>query len=442
MKKIFSIFAAGALMLTSCTDIWLDHDAPQLYFGNSGCTVNDVWTIEGESYCGNLTVYCSGIRPDSKAGSVVATFAVDNSLVEHYNEDISQQYSGQVEILPESCYSLPSSMSVTIPAGSAQVSIPIEFNLDAVKAACTNPDKIYAVPVKLTSTDKYVLNSDETLTEAIYGIRINNPRFYFYNNRDGVVAAGKKLVIGEENLPDHFYVAAYGVPMGNYKLDVVYDPAALEKEFPGSLILPESCYTAVTTEMVYKDAGNMAVLKVEYNPEGLEYGKAYYLPLTITTAKYDVDEAYKTIFIKVEIKNEYEGTYSSRLSVEAESTGRIGTYSVTKDIVSYTDDTIEMQVATNNTVAGGSATSTSGATTYNDKYFRLKIIPTDNKERYNVEYILVTDKAKANNTPATFEPDPENESYYDWNGERLVLNYRWKHTDGKWINVSEILIAN
>jgi hypothetical protein len=93
---------------------------------------------------------------------------------------------------------------------------------------------------------------------------------------------------------------------------------------------------------------------------------------------------------------------------------------------------------TNNTIAGG---TTGTSTTYNNKYYRLKIIPNAaDKNKWGVQIILITDMGTSN-SPATLEFRPDKESYFDWDNETFYLFYRFKHSDGKWINADEILEA-
>jgi hypothetical protein len=276
------------------------------------------------------------------------------------------------------------------------------------------------------------------------------PSFYFYANRAGVTLASTKLITGSDSYNDSFVIASYGVPAGDYTLTIAYDAAAFAAAptsvIPkSSLILPEDAVTVKTPTVTIKGGSDHPVAEVSYDPSKLEFLKSYYLPLSITAASaYAPNDTLKTTFVKVEKKNPYERNYASILSVQDSTTMRTGAYSAKKAPTSYTDDAIEMQIATNNTLAGAAAGKAT-ATTYNNKYIRIKVVPTDDPKKFAVEYLLVTDKATRNNSPATFEADPNNPSYYDWEKEEFVLNYRWRHPDkatGKWVTVSEVMQAN
>ena len=94
----------------------------------------------------------------------------------------------------------------------------------------------------------------------------------------------------------------------------------------------------------------------------------------------------------------------------------------------------------NKTIAG--ATSVTGtSTTFNNKYMRIKIIPTDDPAHYNIELIKVTDSG-SKNSPDTLELIPDKDSYYNSNREEFVLNYRWKDSKGYWMEVTETAISN
>lgn len=110
-------------------------------------------------------------------------------------------------------------------------------------------------------------------------------------------------------------------------------------------------------------------------------------------------------------------------------------YSTTKSITSYDNDIVEMQIAMNKTIAG--ATSQTGtSTTFNNKYMRIKIIPTDDPTHYDIELIKVDDSG-SKNSPASLELMPDVDSYFNYSREEFVLNYRWKDSKGYWMEVTE-----
>ena len=118
-------------------------------------------------------------------------------------------------------------------------------------------------------------------------------------------------ILDNLNLKYKYDVIAEGVPDGNYTVNFAYNPAALEAFYPGMDILPEDAVT-ITPSSVYKDRSNHAYLEFELFPEKLGFFKTYYLPITITSAsEYAGDAVLGNFFMTVEMKNEYEKTYSS-----------------------------------------------------------------------------------------------------------------------------------
>ncbi|MDD2594772.1 MAG: DUF1735 domain-containing protein [Bacteroidales bacterium] len=438
-KSLIIIITICSLCLSGCTkNVWLDNDAPQVYIPLHGFSSNNVWAT-GESVDGLLAVYCSGLRPANQKEAFTVTYSIDNSLIDQYNADITQLYSGQAVALPAECYKLNSN-NVVIEVGNVESMINITFYPNVIAQKCTDPSKKYVIPFKLASTSKYSLHSDVTYTTALYAVKLDTPRFYFFANKDGVAPVGRKVVYGAANNTDKYEIAAFGVPLGEYKINVAYDEAAMKDIYPKETILPQDAFKITSDNIVYKSEVSKGEVTLEYYADKMDFRNTYYLPLTLSPeSAFVADEEYKTLFVKIELKNEYDKSYGSKMTVASASNSRTGAYSVDKDMVSYEKDMVEMQIATNATIAGAGATGTS--TTYNNKYVRVKIVPTDDKSHYDIEYVLITDKGKANNTPASFEADPDAKSYYDWNLEKFVLNYRWKHTDGKWITVEEILSA-
>ena len=447
--KYLFIALAAVLALGACSkNVWIDNAEPKAYFSQYGYSQNTVWNIAEGTYTVNFGVNFGGLRPDNRKTALTVNFAVNPALVTAYNADITQEFSGLVEELPAACYSIAGT-SVEIPAGAVSAVIPVVFNLTAINAAGLDASKRYVIPLELTSVSEYALNEKE-MCQALVGIDLRQPSFYFYANRSGVVLASRKLVPDSNDYTDSFTIAGYGVPKGEYSVQVAYDAAAFAAAptsiIPkSSIIIPEDAVTIKTDQAVYRSEAEPAIVKVEYDPSKLEFLKAYYLPISITSASaYAPYEEYKTAFVKVEMKNRYEKNYASVLSVHSATTNRTGSYAAKKAPTSYLADVIEMQCATNNTIAGATAAAAT-STTYNNKYIRIKLVPTADPNIFNIEYILVTDKATRNNSPATFEADPDNPSYFDFIKEQFVLNYRWRHPDretGQWVTVTEIMQAN
>ena len=436
--------------LASCEkSVWVDNADPQVYFAQYGFSENQIWDVQQGTYTINFGVYFGGLRPDNRKEDITVGFAVSTAVLDDYNADITQEFSGSTLALPADCFSI-SGTNVVIPAGAVSATIPVTFNLAAIAAAALDPTKHYVVPLALTSTSMYKLNENPEFTRALLSIKVVEPSFYFYANRAGVTLSSCKLITGSDDYDDSFVIAGFGVPAGDYTVNVAYDAAAFAAAptsvIPkNSLILPEDAVTVKTPSVTTKGGSDKVKVEVTYDPSKLEFLKAYYLPLSISsTSAYAPNDTLKTAFVKVEKKNPYEKDYASILSVHSATTKRSGAYSVKKAPTSYADDIIEMQLATNNTLAGAAVNKTT-ATTYNNKYMRVKIIPTADPKKFAIEYILVTDKSTRNNSPATLEADPDNESYYDWDKEQFVLNYRWRHPDnakGEWCTVSEVMQAS
>lgn len=459
MKKILIIALFAVLVgMVSCQKpevIWEDNANPEVYIPRYGYTQQTVWDVTSGSYDTYLGVYCGGLRPANQVNSITINYAVDNAMVDAYNEDITQQYQGELVALPSDCYSFSSS-SVTVTPGNVDAAIPIKFNVAAVKAAIeANPGKRLVIPVKLTGTSLYKLSENEEYTKTFMEVSVSEPAFYFFCNNYGLTLQSTKLIYGTTGNNYKFDVLAEGVPDGNYTVNFAYDADALAAVYPGETAYPENAIV-LKNSSVYKDNSNHAYLEFELLPENLQFFTTYYLPISISGAtEYGGDEVLGKFFMTVEMKNEYEKSYSSTLVVnnveydesQPENAGNIirsAAYSAKKSATTFASDILEVNTCANNTIAGATVDKQS-ATTYNNRFIRLKIIPTEDKSHYGIEYVIVTDKAKKNNTPDYFEADPTRESYYDWNEEKFVLNYRWLHIakkDSNWVYVQEIMQAN
>ncbi|MBO4768261.1 MAG: DUF1735 domain-containing protein [Bacteroidales bacterium] len=459
MKKSIIIALIAVLAVTvSCQkpeEIWEDNANPEVFIPRYGYTFTDVWNVTSGTFETYLGVYCGGLRPANQKKTITVNYAVDNSLVDAYNEDITQQYQGELVALPADCYSLSSS-SVSILPGEVDTRIPIKFNISAINAAAAaNPGKRLVLPFKLTGTSEYSLSAEKGYTESLMEVNVADPNFYFFCNNYEVALESAKLIYGTKDNKYKYDVIAQGVPDGNYTINFAYDLDALNAVYPGVDACPEDA-VVIKESSVYKDRSNHAYLEFELIPEKLEFFKTYYLPISITSAsEYAGDPTRGTFFMTVEMKNEFEKTYSSILMVSnveydeslpnfAGDVTRSGAYSAKKSATTYDSDILEVNMCANNTIAGATADKQS-STSYNNRYIRIKVIPGDDKSHYAVEFIPVTDKAKKNNTPDYFEQDPTAESYYDWNEEKFVLNYRWKNIvkkDTNWVYVQEIMQAN
>jgi len=447
MKKtlIIALIALVSFATVSCEkpeEIWEDNANPEVFFPRYGYTNQTIWAVTSGSYETYLGIYCGGLRPANQKSNIDVTVAVDPALVDAYNADITSKYQGELEVLPTNCYTIASS-TVTIPAGEVDAKLPIKFDVAAVKAAMTDAAKRYVIPFKLTNTSMYSLSADAAFTQTFMQVGIGEPSFYFFCNNYGVSLESTKLIYGTTGNVYKYDVMGNGVPDGEYKVSFKLDKDALEKMYPGVEMVPEDA-VILDTESTYKDITNHAYLQFELVPEKLAFFKTYYLPVTIVPAEYGTDAERGTFFMTIEMKNEFEKSYKSTLMVETPATNRTATYSDKKNVTTYDSDIVELNIAKNNTIAGAKVSQTS-ATTYNNRYIRVKVIPTDDKSHYNIEYIPVTDKAKKNNTPDEFKAVEGKDNYYDWNEEKFVMNYCWRHIEKKdtsWIYVTEVLQAN
>ncbi|MBQ7639611.1 MAG: DUF1735 domain-containing protein [Bacteroidales bacterium] len=468
--KLFFSALAAVLVLGACTkNIWIDNSTPMAYFPVYGYSQSTLWDVQGGTYTIPFGINIGGLRPDNRQEEITVSFAVNTAIVDAYNADITQQYSGEVLALPANCYSI-SGNTATVKSDEVSTSIPVVFDLAAIKAAGLDPAKRYVVPLELTGTSKYALHDNAEMTRAMLGFKIDEPVFYFYANRAGVALTSRKLVSGSSDVIDRYLIAGTGIPSGEYTVSVAYDPTAFANP-PKSIVLPDGClitpedaFRIKNPTVTYTGENNRPEIEIEYDPSKLEFLKVYCLPITITSssAYAPVSDSTKSIFIKMEKKNAYEKNYSSLMSITSDSTSRTAAYAPNggKDPTSYTEDIIDMQMATNATIAGAGMTGTSS--TYNYTYMRVKVIPTNDKSHYNVEFLRVEETAnnKHKMSPETLEADPESESYYDWSKEQFVLNYRWRQQvkkkvvnpatgktqtvtveEGPWIHVSEILQA-
>jgi hypothetical protein len=448
MKRLFIIPVILAVLVTSCNkdNPWLDHDNPQVYLPKSGVTFNTAWMIAGNEYTINFGVYLSGVRPENQNADVAIGFTVSQSIVDSYNSDITQQYSGQVQALPADCYTI-SGTNVVIPKGDVAGSIPIKVLVDKVALLPLlngNGDTIlYVVPILLNSTSKYRLNIDETKIEALAAIRLEMPRFYFWANRNGLAALSRRLIFTDEPETENFRISSYGVPNDrDYTITIAYDPT-----YPipsDGALLPSTAYelpsATVTiangkfdTEFPVKIINNMIpTFAKSFTVTPFNSPDFYYLPLKITTAStYGGDSEKGILLLKVSAKNDYEWVYTSAMTSLNTSDGRSVNYSQNKSPTTHDGQTLRIQVLRNSSNAG---------TTVNNKFYLLKVIPNPaDSRKWGVEIIRITNEG-AQSSPTTLELHPTKESYYDWDYETFYLNYRFQ-VGTVWYEVSEILEA-
>lgn len=437
MKKFIYIFLLFAAFACNNDTVEVDNDNPLVYIPMKGFSLNEIWTLEQGVDNHYLSVYCSGLYSGASA-EIEVGYQVDPTLVTAYNDDITQQYSGQVKELPSDCYKVDGT-SVKIAKGESDAKIPIVFNIEKIKALDHNADEYYVVPIRLTSTSQYNLHDDETYLNALYAINVKEPLFFFFNNRNGQAMQDCKVVYGSEQTM-HYMLMGTGLPEGSYNVDIAYAPELLDSYVSGGTVLPESSFEILNPNVEFETQHSTPNVDVKFKADGLAYKEEYYLPLSISeTSAYEADAERSTLIVKVQLKNEYEKSYKSSFNLYNDRWQRTAAYATTKSVTSIDNDIVEIQIAMNKTIAG--ATSQTGtSTTFNNKYMRIKIIPTDDPTHYDIELIKVEDSG-SKNSPATLELTPGQDSYYNYNREEFVLNYRFQDSKGYWMEVTEVATA-
>ncbi len=412
-------------LLYSCIDVshMKDNDEARVYIPSSGFVLRKAWEKESGEYLIQLGVYCSGLRSGSNGFSV--GFEIDKSLIDTYNQDITQQYSGQIEMLPTEYWSIESK-EVFIQKGNVDGTISIIIHTDKLKQSGLDYNEIkYAIPVRLTNSSEYKLHETPEMLSSIIGITLNKPVFYFRDNRLEQNTLASRVLYSEKPVVQKYLLVSEGVETDrDYTVEVAAHPGFLTSN---QELLPSDAWKLESNTVKFEKGNTEASLPVTIYPDKIEFLKTFYLPITISsTSNYSADENRSTLLLKLEVKNDYEWSYISRMSVTNTVSGRNSSHQVNKQPVSIANDIIQMQMATNNTVAGYAG---------NNKWFNLKIIPTDDKRKWDVELI------KTSWSPSTLELTPGKESYYDWDYETFHLFYRFQDYYGSYIEVEEIMEA-
>ncbi|MEF9987196.1 MAG: DUF1735 domain-containing protein [Bacteroidales bacterium] len=442
MKNKYYIIILLAVLFMGCSkDVWLDNDTPKVYIPKNGLSINKAWLLESNEYIVNLSAYCSGVRPENQKTDIVVTFAVVPKLIEDYNNAVvPEEYSGKIVELPASCYSFVDD-KIVIAKGTSHGDIPIKIDMLKLKALGLKTNEVkYAIPVQLQSTSMYNLQENANMLSALYCVTMDEPSFYFWDNRDvkGNVIA-KKLMVNYENKNDKydFRIVSHGLPVGQeYTLNLAVDETLIPK---GGYLLPSNAYEFPATVKIEANAIDTYV-PIKFVNSNVDFGKVFYLPLSIKSAsKYGPDAERSVLMLKITAKNDYEWKYASKMSITAG--GRTNASAGQKSFTSYSIDMVDLPIfidyIDNDLVDNWDYDNWD----YIPYSFRLKIIPTDNKNKYKVELIKLPRDAWGYRNPASLELDPEKESYFDWDYETFHLNYRYKSYDGSWINISEILEA-
>ncbi|MBM3419743.1 MAG: DUF1735 domain-containing protein [Bacteroidetes bacterium] len=436
MKRLLIIPVLLALLVSSCDDtaktIWLDHDDPRIYIPQNGVAFNTVWVLESNEYTMNYGVYLSGVRPENQKSSITVTFSVQPQLITEYNAG-GNIYSGQVQALPANCFEI-SGTSTTIASGQNFATIPIKIKTDLAdalpKTDAFGQPILYTIPLALESVSKYSLVEEQGRREALIVVQLDHPKFFFWNNRNGQVVIGRRVVYGFEPVTENFKVTSVGLKNDQaYTLTFAVDPAAVPV---GGTILPADAYELPASTVQIPVGSYEASFPVKIINNNIAFRQTFFLPVRITaTSKYSADVEKGVLVLRVEVKNDYEWSYRSIITSLLTQTGRSANYSVTKAPTTHDAETIRIQMSTNGTNAG---------TTFNNKFYRLKVIPNPADSRnWGLELIRITDEGTAN-SPVDLELNPNKTSYYDWDYETFYLNYRWR-SGTFWVEVSEILSA-
>lgn len=455
MRRFINICLACLSVLTavSCQDeirdLWQDNENPVICLLPSGERDTVItWNYADGFYNMKFGVSLGGVRPERQTEDIRVDYIVDSEMIDEYNNDITRRFSGEFNLLPSDCYTIDGD-HVVIGTGNISSQINVKFDVKAI-AALPQGEKIkYVLPLRLTNTSKYALNSDKDLTRVYYVLNLREPMFYFFNYFNGVYDISYVLTYGAKNSDCTYLIAGTGVPDGNYKIDLEYDAAALAETHPWAKPLPQDAYTIVN-DVVYQNARDKAALTLRFDESKMAFQEQYYLPLTmVSTSSYMPNPESKTIYINVSMRNEYEKKYFSEFSVSDYTFDnmtlpfRFGAYGEEITPATISADTFEMPLTNTNTVAGSKITGPE-TSTYAKCRVRIKVIPTDDKTHYKVEYIPVATGDSKVDTPFGFEASPDEESYYNWMDETFYLYYRWKHIEKKdtsWVVVRDKMTA-
>lgn len=445
--KQYLLILLSVFLITGCTEkIWEDHDDPRIYIPKSGFSVNKAWLLDGNEYTIELSAYCSGIRPENRKNDITVHYSIDPSIIAEYNSDDTQEYQGQIVELPADCYTLESS-DIVIPKKQNHGELNIRINLAKVKALGLGLNEIkYAIPVRLQSTSQYNLQEDEKMLKAIYCVSIDEPTFYFWDNREqesGAKTIEQKVRYGSDNVERAFRIMAYGLGQmmsEDYTLTIGVDASAVPA---GGELLPENAYE-MPNSVTYEKGATDAYLPVKFINNNVNFRKTYYLPVEISaTSKYRPDAQKAKLMLKIQAQNDYEVDYSSVMTVSYKGLSEVSG-KTTKSPVSLSEDMLYFSTMLTKYFNGADNYD------YSAKYYiyysyAIKIIPTADKNKYGVELIKTDSSITGKNwygyqSPVTLELDPDKESYYDYDYERFYLNYRYKK-NGEWVTVTEILEA-
>lgn len=457
MKRLLLIPILVAVLFSSCQEeVWRDHENPQIYFPQStieGVVFSTAWMYDTDEYTIPFGVYLSGVRPENQNSDITVTFSVDETLVDDYNSDVENFYEGRMELMPSTAYSVGDN-TVTIPTGEVSGTIPITVFTDEVENLPLlngNGDTIvYVIPLVLTGSNKYDLHSESEKRVAFTTVILDQPRFYFWANRDGTNPVSRRVVDINDPVTESFLISSYGVTNDDdYVLTIAVDethplvPAGVD-------FLPAEAYEILSNTVTIEEGDYTTELPVRIiNSEIPEYSvsytsspwnspKFYYLPIVIESAsRYGADEEKGLLLLRVSLKNDYEFNYNSEIKRVNMSTGL--TYAN-----SYLMSPTSLDV---NVLRMAHVSVWSSGFFLNPNYpqytgfYALEIIPNPaDNTRWGLSASTITNEG-AQNTKAGWEFDEVN-SYYNWSMESFFLFYKVNnHQNSEIWDVTEILEA-
>lgn len=423
MRKI-SLALMLLVLFASCekNEVLVDIDNPTVIIPSNGVSINTVWMHESSEYKTNIQVYCSGLISGAKQ-DISIEYEINPTIIDQYNTDITNEFAGDIQTLPSDCYKVESN-TVIIPKGETYANIPVTVYTNKLieKGLALNEFK-YAIPLRLKSTNAYQLHESPDMITAIYAVVLDKPGFIFWANRSTQSLIGVRALYSTEPTKLDYLIKSVGIPTdASYDLTIDVNPSFLSAS---QTLLPESAYRIEKSQVTIPAGKTDVSLPISIISENVEFGGEFYLPIRIaSSSKYEPNSAKNTLLLKVQVKNDYEWTYVSKITLKNTTSGRSGARQQTKTPTSVAHDIIYLQALIGYWIADVGIGSI---------YYNLKIIKTDNKNKWDLELI------RTPKTPSTFELNPE--SYYDWDNETFHLSYKVIANGSHIVQVSEILEA-
>lgn len=423
MRKI-SLALMLLVLFASCekNEVLVDIDNPTVIIPSNGVSINTVWMHESSEYTANVQVYCSGLISGAKQ-DISIEYEINPTIIDEYNIDITNEFAGDIQTLPSDCYKVESN-TVIIPKGETYANIPITvYTNKLIEKGLTLNEFKYAIPLRLKSTNAYQLHESPNMITVIYAVVLDKPGFIFWANRSTQSQIGVRAIYSSEPTKLDYLIKSIGIPTdASYDLTIDVNPSFLSAS---QTLLPESAYRIEKSQITLPAGKTDVSLPISIISENIEFGKEFYLPVRIaSSSKYEPNSAKNTLLLKVQVKNDYEWTYVSKITLQNTTSGRSGSWQGNKAPTSVSSDVIKLQGVAGYWIADVGIGSL---------YYNLKVIKTDNKNKWDVELVRIAQ------TPATFVLHPE--SYYDWDNETFHLFYKLIANGNHIVEVSEILEA-